>query len=859
MMSRDRVRTYGLFAVLTILANGLFFIVTRQVVGRWFLPLDDAFITFQYARQLAHFQPFIYQPGAAFSTGSTSPLYPLILAPFAAVLSPLAMMSVTLVLSLIWKFLAAVGVFEAARQLARHREPGVLAGVLTCLSGPFTHGATNGLETGMLAALAALALAMVLRTIKRDRLSPMNITGLAILLAALSLSRPEAAIVPIGLLILSFFLRVPRGFRIAILLSLLPGIGYVLLVYAQTGSLSTNTSTAKLLTTHPYQTLPEIVARVGLAMDRTGFGRLGAELALPPLASLAALLALVGFWKRRAILLGLWLLPLLTPFLAVDPTLHDSRYFLGWLPILLLAWSMGAWTLVRWSNRRGRHLLWIALVAAAIGRVVVSLPAKAEEFSHLANEMATMHLPAAQWMDENLPADAIVTVHDAGILAAVGNRTIIDLNGLVTTRFAGVAGSGFGSVWEELERTPYADYPDYVASFPEFTDSRMIGEELAAFPLPRSVWSNGTPLTIWKSGMPWLTLPMEPAIDLPEGWRVVDEIDQADLLSEDVHEYWIESAGAWDFNTNTIVRHLRPRKDSALQMTDGGRIISGHEQFVLQGIAGQPALLILRVYSESGESIVVQIGETEYELEAEAEFNCFQELELELEASALDKTGALPVRIAPHRGNVPVRDAAETYHAWLAQPVEESSDAAKAYTESVAEARANFDLGMADEYDKRWHGWIPIEEGARLFWHDGWAGVEHVEGDSWRWALKNPVGLALPVRRVNGPVTIEVAGFSMSRDERSLPNAAWITIGDWESEHRTFDDTVHQFLQFNVPADVAERVLHPGLNPVKLWFAKAYTPSKIRPGESDDDRPLSMAVRAIRIVGAGWTNTQEMP
>ncbi len=44
------------------------------------MPLDDAYIHFQYARQLADGEPYVYNPGEAPTSGATSFIYPYVLA-----------------------------------------------------------------------------------------------------------------------------------------------------------------------------------------------------------------------------------------------------------------------------------------------------------------------------------------------------------------------------------------------------------------------------------------------------------------------------------------------------------------------------------------------------------------------------------------------------------------------------------------------------------------------------------------------------------------------------------------------------------------------------------------------------------
>src|SRR5687768_4338727 len=48
--------------------------------GTLLMPLDDTYIHFQYARQMASGEPYVYNPGDAATSGGTSFLYPILLA-----------------------------------------------------------------------------------------------------------------------------------------------------------------------------------------------------------------------------------------------------------------------------------------------------------------------------------------------------------------------------------------------------------------------------------------------------------------------------------------------------------------------------------------------------------------------------------------------------------------------------------------------------------------------------------------------------------------------------------------------------------------------------------------------------------
>ena len=62
------------------IALGYFLIMLKAAEMRAVAPLDDAYIHFQYAKQMALGQPWQYNSGDPISTGATSLIYPFLLA-----------------------------------------------------------------------------------------------------------------------------------------------------------------------------------------------------------------------------------------------------------------------------------------------------------------------------------------------------------------------------------------------------------------------------------------------------------------------------------------------------------------------------------------------------------------------------------------------------------------------------------------------------------------------------------------------------------------------------------------------------------------------------------------------------------
>ena len=121
--------------------------------GGMSLPLDDSFIYLQYARAIAEGHPFVYTPGNAPSTGSTSLWYPLLLVPphwFGA--SPSFAIAWVFGLGILAYFLVALLAGKLGAALGGW-PGGVLATVLTVSSPHLLWGALSGMEIGLYAAL----------------------------------------------------------------------------------------------------------------------------------------------------------------------------------------------------------------------------------------------------------------------------------------------------------------------------------------------------------------------------------------------------------------------------------------------------------------------------------------------------------------------------------------------------------------------------------------------------------------------------------------------------------------------------------------------------------------------------------
>jgi hypothetical protein len=146
--------------------------------------IDDAFITFRYARNIIGGAGFVYNPGERI-LGTTTPLYTLLLAVISRVGGSVDFPVIALVLNALADGLSGALLYLIARRLLNHPVPGLAAGLLWAVAPRSVAFAIGGMETSVYVALMLGTFAAWLW----DRTVP------ASALAGLStLARPDALI-----------------------------------------------------------------------------------------------------------------------------------------------------------------------------------------------------------------------------------------------------------------------------------------------------------------------------------------------------------------------------------------------------------------------------------------------------------------------------------------------------------------------------------------------------------------------------------------------------------------------------------------------------------------------------------------
>lgn len=626
----SRRRSLAVWLLLWLIAA--FALVSAAGIGRAIsgepalLPLDDAYIHMQYARQLAAGQPYIYNPGLPPTSGATSFLYPYLLA-LAALPGAVDLQWGLWALALGAAALALGGwlIYRAGLALGARFWPAALAALAYTASGAALWHAMSGMET----ALATLALLLAAYGVAA-RSNRWTLIGAAFA----AVIRPEWAIVTVlavGLLAWRWWgeglrrswcwlwLAVPLA-----LIGLQPLVNLLL-----TGSVVASGNAAKSIFGAIPPDTGEMLTRwldhvVRMWRELIG-GSLGGGpllyVALPTLA--LALLGAVALLRRKEtrpllLLIGGALLLGTLAIATLDTAFwHFKRYQMPMFALLYVPATAGA---VRFNRR------WIgaALGGLMLAGALAAVPGFARAYAVNVASINAQPLPMARWLAANTPDDAVIAVHDVGMMRFLGGRTTLDMVGLTTPGAADYWRNGPGSMGEFLDR----ERPDYVASYGEghglglgYLESTSIyGELLARF---STVLDPDLNVALAAASQGIFRPDYAPADraqsprTIPErtdyivGMLLTDSVDVADIASERAHSYrWQEAERLAGFPSEYFEFPAAGCADDGEDCVamDGGRLISGAEQFTLAAQPGRDAVLITRLNPASAGVLGVYVN-----------------------------------------------------------------------------------------------------------------------------------------------------------------------------------------------------------------------------------------------------------
>jgi hypothetical protein len=499
------------------------------------VPLDDAAIYFQYARQALRGEWLRYSPGAPVSTGVTSPLYLLLITGCMGLglSGPWAAWAIGMAALL----LGLVCADRLGRRLCPDLPPWWIP-LLVLSQGAWVGLHFNAMETGL---FLGLSLALL------DALTDEDATARAWgVLGLLAFTRPEGQ--ALGLLLGGAWLWHRKALPSAGWLALLMAAPSLLLLLVG-GSVVPDSVRPKTLLLQGGKDPLALLAQssdfamgvlkgawmgfwggadsVGVAGDAAARNPVGPL--FPPLALAGALLGLY-YWlhgPRRWLACGLLAaLAALLGLLASDLPMgwHNHRYLAAASPVLLLAMAGGLQAL------RSQPGLGRAAAAAAFtlwaGFGLASWPWHLQRTYLGAQSYAQSEITGAVAL-RGMPAGP-VAVADSGLLAYYSGRPITDLLGITDHALALAAPQGKGAVLEELlgrgDRRPVC-----AALAPDRSDVGPAAWENLGLLHAQGVIGKDLNLYTWDwSGADLRDNPGA----LPKGWMALGSLNVADLGEE---------------------------------------------------------------------------------------------------------------------------------------------------------------------------------------------------------------------------------------------------------------------------------------------------------------------------------------
>jgi arabinofuranosyltransferase len=432
------------------------YLLVSQATFRLGFPLDDAWIHQTYARNLANLGEWAFLPGKV-SAGSTSPLWSLLIS-----------IGYFLHLNfLAWTYFAGwvslLGLALIGDRLSRfflgeipYAFPWI--GIFLAAEWHLIWAAGSGMETG-LHALLILGVFWMLAQGNIPTLAIGLVCGLTVWVRpdGLTLIGPAVMVLLLSNHTGQQMLRKLAWLVIGVLAGLVP---YLIFNFAAGGNWWPNTFFAKQ-------------AEYAILLQEPFLTRLLRLLAQPFIG--AGILFAPGFvyevWNglqmRRwvAIAAAIWWLGYSFIYaMSLPVTYQHARYLIPAMPVFFVLGGSGTYRLIHKMSSSVRLRLlrfaWISTIILALAAFwVQGAIAYGEDVAIIESEMVTV----GHWIAENTPPDALIAVHDIGAIGYYGDRSLLDLAGLISPEVIPM-------IRDENRLAVYLDQQgaDYLVTFPDW-------------------------------------------------------------------------------------------------------------------------------------------------------------------------------------------------------------------------------------------------------------------------------------------------------------------------------------------------------------------------------------------------------
>ena len=437
--------------------------------------LDDTWIHVRFAHNIAQGNGLAYNDGVV-TPGATSPLWVLTLGGVFALTDPDVdgQVHIAIGLSALGNLLAVAAITGFGWWVSRRAWVGLLAGIITALTGRFIWMGLSGMEITTFTTLCILALWSHTHDIRISRVSGWR-TG--ILAAVATLARPEGYLLAFLIGLDSFiitllqekdFKSVRQGWRGLVAYGLLAG-SYPLATLMMTGHLLPNTFLVKSQLGKEWPDLPYAY----FWTPRMDHGWL-----LILLAALGIGWLLWRNWTRQdriGFALPVWPVVFVMAVLYLGAqhfVLNNGRYVAPAIPFHALAAAVGIWALTEIVSRP----LVQRIIPAALGMILMASVfwlgrAQGAAVANDVRQLYEMHVTAGYWFKEYTRPDEVIALNDVGAIPHIADRDVLDMMGLVSPEVIDPLSeeARFSAPYDlQLARLMLDHPPRFIAIFPWF-------------------------------------------------------------------------------------------------------------------------------------------------------------------------------------------------------------------------------------------------------------------------------------------------------------------------------------------------------------------------------------------------------
>ncbi len=410
-----------IIAVVALIAVG-FYLLVSALIFRIGFPLDDSWIHLTYARNLAEHGEWAFRLGQR-SAGSTAPLWTVLLSiGFLLHLAPYAW---TFFLG--WVVLTLLGIHAeniARRNIESYKPHIPWVGLFFVLAWHLTWSAVSGMET-LLHGFIVLAVLAELISGSRRYLTLGLLAGLSIWV------RPDGLTLLGPILFTAFLNENPWSSRGKAVMKTVIGFGALFLPYllfnlALSGNPMPNTFYAKQAEYEAFWLSKSLIARIS--------DYLWPILASPFLVLIpGAILWLIKNLREKnwgAISGVIWFFGYVGIYFMRLPAYQHGRYIIPALPIIYL-WALLGMLQFITSPGANKRIVFLWQILTAVLCIVfgfIGARQNAYDVYWIESEMVV----TAKWVEQNIPPDALLAVHDIGALGYYVQNPILDMAGLIT-------------------------------------------------------------------------------------------------------------------------------------------------------------------------------------------------------------------------------------------------------------------------------------------------------------------------------------------------------------------------------------------------------------------------------------------